>query len=284
MTTNLPANLDELSSHDLAKLTGQQEERTGNTLPTLRVNYDDEDADGNTIPRGQWSCYMADGRRIFAKEVQIRIFMTKYQYNHYNIDKGEHVSTSIYFDKFGDECPDTAGGFKCNKVPRKKLDELTEAEQKVQKDIKTSRVCFGLLTAEGINPRGEPVSVENEPVMFYAKGTHFMPISGYINKTAASEGWLAGVVTKLGLTKKKNGAATYWEAVPETVGTVKCGKEEFVILRQFYDTVEAENKVVYDKWEAAQKNKPLENGEEVQMDIPFDDDIPANMRPALEAG
>lgn len=285
--TNLPANLEELDAHALAKLTGQKEDRTGNSLPTLRVNYDDQDGDGNDIPRGQWSCYLSDGRRVFAKKVSFRVFLTKYQYSHYNSDKQEFVSVSVYFDKFGDEAPDTAGGFKCNKVTRKQLADLTDAEKLIQKEIKASRVCFGLLSVEGVNPRGEPVSTENEPVMFYARGTNFMPMSDYIKTASASEGWLGAVKTKLSLKREKNGNVTYWTVVPETADTIKYGKDDLELLRMFYDTVEAENKEILEKhWEAQKKkDEPQEDASDQEViSPPFDDDIPENLRSALEAG
>lgn len=282
MSSNLPANLETLNSQELAALTGQKEERLGNQLPSLRVNYEDSDDDDNPLPRGQWSCFLSNGSRIFAKEVQLRIFLTKYQYNHYDADKQETVSTSVYFDKFGDEAPDTAGGFKCNKVPRKKLDELSEAEKATQRQIKCSRVCFGLLTAEGVNPRGEEISVEDEPVVFFARGTNFMPMADYIKSASATEGWLGGVVTNLSLKKEKNGSVTYWTVIPETQGTVSYGEEDFEILKSFYETVAAENKAVVEQHVDAQQKKAAEeyNGDAV----PFDDDIPANLRTTLEAG
>lgn len=282
MSDNLPANLAELDTKELAKLTGQTEDRTGNMLPTLRVNYDDEDDDNNSLPRGQWSCYTSSGKRIFAKEVSLRIFLTKYQYNHYDQDASEMVSTSVYFSKFGDQAPDTAGGYKCNKVTKKQLKELSEAEQAVQKQIKCSRVCFGLLTAEGVDQLGEKVSVTDEPVIFYARGTHYMPMSDYIKKTSNAEGWLGGVVTNLSLKKEKNGSVTYWIVVPSMVKTIKPSEEDLAMLRQFYDTVEAENKSIVEQFYSAQKTASVQSP--IPEDVPFDDGIPANMVNTLAAG
>jgi hypothetical protein len=260
MSTNLPANLESLSARELMELTGQKQAQLGLGVPSLRVNYDDEDDDGNKIPRGQW--FLAkDGIHVYAETVTFQPMFKTLQYSHYNNDEQKMVATSVHFQNFSDEVPDDAGGFKCGKVNKKQLEQLTDAEKKVQKDIKLSQVFFGLVTIEGVNQKGKPAKHENVPAVFYAKGSHYMPMSELLEKLSKSNTLMQTVVLKLGLKREKNGGVTYWEVVPSIEKDVAVNGETFALVRQFAETVKAENDTIMDKW---RKNKDKRNVEQAQ--------------------
>ncbi len=240
MSINLPANLDTISPQELAILTGQTQERDGNGLPTLRVNYEDQDDDGNKIPRGEWVAYRPDGVKVFSPIAKFRPILSVFQYNHYDADKQELVSKSVYFRTFKDEVPDTAGGFRCGKVKKKDFDKMPPAEQEIQKKIKLSRVLFGSLSLQGVDQKGAAQEIVDMPCMFYARGSHYMPMTNFIEALKVP---MQQVEVEMALNRVKNGGVVYWEVVPSYNREVvlPITKDTLDLLRQFGDTVGAEN-------------------------------------------
>ena len=53
---NLPEilNIESMSAREVNRLTGFDQEESALMIPSLRINYDDEDDQGNKIPRGEW--------------------------------------------------------------------------------------------------------------------------------------------------------------------------------------------------------------------------------------
>jgi hypothetical protein len=254
---NLPANIETISNKELMELTGQSQPKMGLGLPSLRVNYDDEDENENKIPRGEWSLYTG-GHTIYAKTVLFQPILKTYQYSHFDNKEMKMVSTSIHFNNFGDEVPDDAGGFKCGKLPKKAVEKLSEAEQKVQKDIKLAQVFFGFTTIEGVNEKGEKAKAENVPSVFYAKGTHYMPMSELLEAMTKANELMQATIIKLDLKREKNGGVTYWEAVPAIVERVTVTKDTFAKLREFSETVKAENSQIIDKWSKVRSKRGTE--------------------------
>ena len=109
LKANLPTDYATLDQRDFLSATGMGSDDFGLGLPSLRVNYDDQDNDGNSIPRGQWSLYK-DGVRHFAKDVSFRVMYATYQYSHYDATEGKTLSQSIHFSRFGEEVYDSTGG------------------------------------------------------------------------------------------------------------------------------------------------------------------------------
>lgn len=255
MEINLPTTLDGLSAHELMVMTGFKQEFDGSQLPALRVNYDDEDDDGNEIPRGAWALTTEVDNNlvtIFSKEpVFFRPLFNTRQYSHYDADTQKMIAVSVHFQKWGDEVPDSAGGFKCGKVTKKQFEQLTEAEQEVQKKIKLSNVLFGLVTMSGVTRTGNKISVENVPCLFYARGTHYMPIDGFLDKLRKTNTPPQTVVIKFDLERKKNGGVTYWEVVPTTEKDVPFVAADLEIMTKFTETIKAENAQILDKWKKA---------------------------------
>lgn len=249
---NLPANIDTLDTAALMRMTGQtMSGQSGVGVPSLRVNYDDEDQDGNEIPRGSWTVYTDKGQ-VFAKSVMFRIMLATIQYNHYDADEQKNVSTSVHVQGFDGEIPDSIGGFKCGKVSKKQLAELSEAEQKVQKSIKCAKVLFGLVSLSGTNTKGEEVEINNLPCVFYARGTHFMPMSDYIADLERHNTPMLTVTINLDLDRKKNGGVTFWEVNPSTEEKdVPVTKDDHTVYEAFVQTVKAENDEIMAKWKAS---------------------------------
>lgn len=291
MTINLPANIETFSKQDLMVLTGQEQEQSGLGLPSLRVNYDDQDKDGNNVPRGHW-VLATGGQVVYAPVAALRVMFSTYQYSHFDQDEQKMVSTSIHFQNWNQEVPDDAGGMKCGKLPKKTVESLSEAEKQVQSRIKVARVLFGLVSMEGVNHAGEKASITDVPAVFYAKGTNFMPMADYLKELHRKGVPMQTVQTQLDLKRLRNGAVTYWEVVPSTVKTdVDIAQEDFKLISQFAETAKAENEVVLRKWKKVQggdksetqdRRKLVEaimrgNASQAPIDPDLNDAIPDNM-------
>lgn len=288
---NLPATLDGLSVQEEMRATGQiMSGNDGLGLPSLRVNYDDEDQDGNKIPRGSWTVYGEDGQ-VFADSVLFRPILTTIQYNHYDSDEGKTRATSIHGSGFDSEFQDSAGGFKCGKLSKQQFKELTEAEQAIQKDIKCSKVFFGLVTVAGVNTKGKKSKVADLPCVFYARGTHFMPMADYVEKLHRTNTPMRSVQISMDLNRQKNGGVTYWEVNPTTKQDgLELSAAINGVYGEFLATIKAENESIMSKWTTAQKKKgdasmekisasatsgdKIMEGQSDDLTIDLDDEIP----------
>jgi hypothetical protein len=249
MSINLPTNFETLSPEELLILSGfKSPDSYQSSLPTLRVNYEDADDDGNDLPRGQWTI-SHEGVRVFGKVARLRPIVSTLQYRHFDKDKKAIVSTSVHFNSFNQEIPDDTGGYKCGKVTRKKYETLSPVEQAIQKEIKLSRVIFGLVSIDGVNQKGEPTTVENLPCVFYARGTNYMPMDNFFKS-------IEGVVLPqeieivMSLKREKPDGVVFWVVEPsyDKKNKLKVDKEIFDLMRKFSDTVKAENDQIVDKF------------------------------------
>lgn len=265
MTVNLPTNIESMSDRELMVATGQLQEGEGQALlPVLRVNYDDADSQDREIPRGQWSITTEDGTRVFSKSVLFRPMLSLLQYSHYDSDKNKVVSKSIFFKSWSEEVPDTAGGFKCGKLTKKQQEDLTPAELEYQRKIKLSRVLIGFVTMDGKDAEGNDVSVKDYPAMFYARGTNYMPVDGFIKDLGHKKKLMQTVVMEMSLERKKNDGVTYWEAVPKLHDEITVDTESLKALQDFSVLVRTENEAVIEDWRR-KREKKSKTGDEAKL-------------------
>lgn len=244
---NLPA-LYEQSESQLLEALGFKHTQFGNGLPLLKVNVDDEDENGNTIPRGQWSLYGEDGR-VFGKKASFRPYYAAYQYSHFDSNTMQLISKSIFFQNFSDEVFDTVGTYKCGKLPRKQIKTLTDHEQELQRKIKLAHTFFGLASVEGTNPKGEKAKVVDVPCMLVCRGANYMPMTEFFESLNRVNIPPYSVVVELDLKREKNGGVTYWTYQPDVIKEgLKLTTPDFELIKKFIDTVAAENKDVFELW------------------------------------
>jgi hypothetical protein len=282
MTTleNLPANLDHTTDIlAFMKATGQGADRDGLDLPSLRVNYNDEDDDGNKIPLGHWSIFGPEGQ-IFAEEVTLRPMFATYQYSHFDVNAAQTLSTSVHFmDLMQKEVPDSTGGSKCGKLPRKVIDTLSEAEQKEQRDIKLSRVVFGLVTCEGVDRRGKKAKLKDLPCVFYARGTHYMAVSNLLENLFRSRTPMQSQILRLELKREKNKGVRYWTVIPTKEGEVEITADDMATSADFCKTAVAESEAIENKYRIARAKmgnpdmRSVAEAASPDVDLPWDDDI-----------
>ena len=278
LQANLPTNYADLDQRDFLAATGMGGDELGLGLPSLRVNYDDQDNDGNSIPRGQWSLYV-DGVKYFAKEVDFRVMYATHQYSHYDASEGMTISQSTHFNRFGEEVYDTTGGFKCGKVSKKQFEKLSDPEKEVQKKIKLARVLFGLVSLKGVDVKGQPASLDNTPCVFYARGTNFMPMTELLQEITKAKQVPQKKLLKLSLKREKNEGVTYWEVVPAIVNdNVEITESDYNIIKEFALTVAAENETIFAKWKKQRVTSAVEGKGtaallERDVELPFNDTV-----------
>lgn len=289
LDANLPTNIESLTDKELIALFGGSQNE-GIDLPSLRVNYDDEDNDGNEIPRGQWAITLK-GVTVYSKTVSFRVFMPRNQYSHYDRDANELVSKSVLFQNFRDpEIYSTCGRMKCGKLSKKDFENLDTGEKEIQKQIKAAKVLFGLITITGVDAHKNEHTFENEPAMFFARGTNFMPIADKLQELEKKHIFYPRVWLDFSLQRKKNDGVTYWEVVPEVGTQADISPTDFGLLRDFSETIKLENESVFNKYNR-NKNKVRDanaasfDGEANELDPLNDlnDDLPEDMNP-LDAG
>lgn len=253
MTINLPATPEEISTKELMVLTGQTVAKSGSLLPVLRVNYDDEDEDGNTLPRGSWVLTPEDGGpAIYSKDVIIRPLWVTFQYNHYDADKAQMVSTSVHFNGWNDDIIDSVGTHRCGKLSRKEIEKLPPERQEQQRKIKLAKVIYGVADIAGVDKEGNKSAAKAVPCVFYARGTHFMPMAEFLDKLESKGTFMGSVNIKVGLKREKNQGVTYWEAVPSEKSSVVVTRDDLELIKKFSDTTAAETAEVTKKWQEAQ--------------------------------
>src|SRR5688572_22361622 len=103
LTTITQEELDEL-----IKVSGQQNEHSGNYIPRVRINRDGEDDAGKQIPVGTFAVSQ-DGKSVYSKTAVLRVLKNAYQYSVFNEDEKRYTNQTIIFSSFNDEAIDEQG-------------------------------------------------------------------------------------------------------------------------------------------------------------------------------
>lgn len=238
-----------LSYEDLAALTGQT---TSNSVrfPRLGINRDGEDEAGNAIPVGTFTFKPLNSDvAVFSKTAKLRPYINSFQYGVYD-PTGENSNRSIIFRNFREEIVDEKGGIACGKVMGKEKDNLTESQKATQKNIKCYRLIYGTVSFTGVNARGEPVDIVDEPVVWRSSGANFMAADGAIKELSKTKKLLPSYAFDLSLTRKKNGATTYYEVSVDydRSTTYPLNAEAAENLTKFNDLIKGENEGVKSKY------------------------------------
>lgn len=261
---------EDMSAQALMLATGQAQEKSGPEVPYLKINYDDEDTNGNELKRGQWILETDDG--IFqSKQASVRILASYFQYFHYTYDeaekKGEMISESVMFHDFRSDVPSTDGTQKCGKPDRKTFDKLTDVEKEKYKDIKCRRILFCLANFEG----------KEYPCVYYAKGTAWGPAQDYIDSLSSTNTPMQATETLIGTHKEKN--TTFWVPVFEKGADLPITKDILERVSEIMQWVNSKNEDITAKYHAALNRKAkhtIDSSVDVGVDDELNDDIPWN--------
>lgn len=181
MTTSL-ANIENMTEDAVLEFIGQGS-KSGPAVPSLTINRDAENDDGQQLPIGTYAAYSTEHKKVvYSKTATLRPLMRAYQYRVWDEAKKEYKNRSVFIKRWNDEAFDELGGLACGKVSRKQQATLSEAEKAKQKAIKTRIVLFGLLSMTGQTATGEALEIRDQLVMWSASGSSFMLVSEPIDK------------------------------------------------------------------------------------------------------
>lgn len=245
----------------------QQSAGESNLLPILRINYQEEDDDGNELKKGTFTLQGGE-QNIYAKEASFRALGDYMQYLHYSQEEEAVVNRTI-IHRIGDEPIDEKGTVRCGRPIGKELQQMPADEKAKFKEITCFRYIYGLVSMEGTTAEGSPTSVENLPVLFRMKGTSFMNFTREVIEPANAKSLqFQQVPTKLSTKRHKNGSVIYFTAhfSPDFSKTVEISPEDMEAMRKILTMIKQNNDQVKDKYNEALRAKQDDKATEVAVD------------------
>ena len=258
MNTTLPADMSNVSTEEMMKLTGQLDiSNTRSSLSRLAINHAAEDNDGNSLPRGWFSLYTPE-ETVFGEKAVMRVFMRTYSYFVWDNEQAAFSCQTVQAPSFSSDFYDTEGGLKCGKLDSGTLDSLPKdsPEWAVQKSIKCSQNLYGLISFENAKNRtGGKTTVENVPCVWYAKGANFSPVNDCLRSLSRQKQpmWLMNI--GLSSVRKKKGGNIYFHAELTPQKAVSWVEEDDALMRQFMESVKAYNDNVMKSYHSATSDK-----------------------------
>jgi hypothetical protein len=248
---NNVAVFDATEEQRLKEAMGMIPENTqSDRLPLLKINTDDENEDGQEIPRA--TMYLRDATTVaYAKEIKIRVLGQHYQYIEYDPDQNKTVCKTLINKSFKQTFLDTRGTAKCGMTKPKKHMEQYEKER--FKNVTCFRHLRVLVTYKGVDAEGNSVNVENQPALMLLKGSNFMPFEDEVVKKLPRGASLCDFWIDVSLERKKNGSVTYYvmHYAFDASKVEPFDKETADTFRHFASMVEDENARIYEKHKAA---------------------------------
>jgi hypothetical protein len=231
----------------------QEQEATGNRLPLLKTNYQEEDDDGNELKKGSFMITLPSGV-VYGKEVTVRVFSDYMQYLDYDPEEQAVVNKTI-IHRVGDEPIDEMGSIRCGKPTSKELRDADLDTKAKYKNITCFRYLYARATmSDAKTAVGDSVEVVDVPVLLRLKGASFLSFSQDVIEPCRNQRLkFMQVNSKLVNTRQKNGSVTYFVTgfEPDFSNIVDISTDDLQFMSMVLDTVNAENKQVIEKHNAA---------------------------------
>ena len=175
-------------------------------LPALKVNYNEEDANGKELKKGLFFLDNVDVK-VYAKNVKIRPLLQYFQWTQYNKAEKKTINRTRFIPDFGQEARDEKGTVRCGKPTSKDIKANPSLKDKFD-DITCYRHIYALVSYDGADADGVKHSVENVVCTIRLHGANFIPFQDeYVaNMPKGSRIW--DYEAKLGVTKEKNDPAS----------------------------------------------------------------------------
>jgi hypothetical protein len=258
MTNDLINEIDNLSNDKLMSMLGQDADTGGSTLGRLSINYASEDDDGNLIKRGLFKVETKENT-VYAEKVSFRPFLNTFQYKKYDGDNEENTYKSVMFTSWSDAKPDTNGTDSCGSVPKALRDDLDPVAKIEQEKVTCFRNVFGIVSIQGKTSKGEEVTLDNEPVVYRARGVNFMPIGDQLKSLSKRNKIMYNTVLEFYGTEKKSmgkdSPPFFIAKIKDSNKDVQFSDEDKLILKDFLDYVKNENDYVKGEYDKALKEK-----------------------------
>lgn len=230
-----------------------QQEATGNRLPILKVNYHEEDDEGNELKKGVFALTLPSGN-VYGKDVQVRVFADYMQYLDFDPNENAVVNKTI-IHRVGDEPIDETGTLRCGKPTSKELREMDSDAKLKYKDINCFRYLYSTVSiSDAKDSAGNAVEVKDEPCLLRVKGASFLAFTQDVLEPCKSMKLkFMQVASKLTTSRQKNGSLVYFTVnfEPDFSNKMEISTDDLQFMSKILDTVNAENKGVMQKYDAA---------------------------------
>ena len=262
MNTSLPADMSNVSTEEMMKLTGQLDmTTTKSSMGRLAINHATEDFDGNALPRGWFSLNTPPEEPVYGEKATLRVFMRTYSYFVWNNEAGAFSCQTVQAPSFSSDFYDTEGGLKCGKLDYNTVEALPKdsPEWVVQKSIKCSQNLYGLLSFENaVDKKGSKTTVKNVPCVWYAKGANFSPVGDCLKSLSKQKQpmWLMNI--GLSSVRKKKGGNIYFHAELTPQKAVSWAEEDDALMRQFMESVKGYNDNIMKSYHSAINKDSIE--------------------------
>lgn len=251
--SNLAAVSEMNASQLMAMMGGAQNQQQGkqenNLLPILRINYQEEDDNGNELKKGTFTLQGGD-HNIYAKEATFRALGDYMQYLHYSQEEEAVVNRTI-IHRIGDEPIDEKGTVRCGRPIGKELQQMSPDQKAQFKEITCFRYIYGVVSMTGVTAEGDKTEVANVPCLFRMKGTSFMNFSREVIEPSNQKSLqFQQVPTKLTTQRHKNGSVVYFTAhfAPDFANTVEISPEDMDVMRKILTMIKDNNDQVKAKY------------------------------------
>jgi|TARA_Y100000289_G_scaffold66222_1_gene82119 hypothetical protein len=282
---SLPTVTNNTTFEQIASLIGQDVPTNGGgpSINLLKINRDNEDDNGRSIPAGSFFVNLPEGT-VYAKTIKFQLFMQRYQYMHYDAEANEMVSKSILAKNLypQTEIPDTIGTMRCGSVPAAQRDSLSAEQALKQKDIKCFRMLYGKVTFnDAVDADGKSVEVADLPVLWRARGSNFMPISKPLDALSAQKKPFIFFNLNASLNRQKNGGLVYYVSdLSIGDGPLDFTEDDQGLLKFFDENITSENKqIMADHDKALRMSGDVIDADslDASIDSALNDDLPESL-------
>ena len=255
--------------------TGGSEQQSDARLPILKINYDDEDDDGNDLKKGLLTV-TGQEVSVYCNEVTVRPLTQFFQWLDYspeaNDGKGGTVNKTLLISDFRQEARDEKGTVRCGKPTSKYLKENPD-----QKDLYKSITCFRyvhcLVSGKGKTATGEASEFENIPALLRMKGSSFNVFEDQFTKVMprGSKPW--DYTATLSTEKHKMGSVVYftYKFEPDFKNKLPLDTDTIDTIEYILETVSKENGLIERKYKEALSNS--QDGEWLEADLVDDAEL-----------
>ena len=239
---------------------GGSGDASSDRLPELKINYQEENDQGQELPRGQFYVRGTDDDPVFAKTVNFRPLSQLFQWIDYDPEENKVKNKTLMIPMLRQEARDMNGTTRCGKPTSNVLREMPKEDQKRYSTIKCFRQIRGLVSYEGKNADGDKVTVENQPVIVMLKGSNFNPFEDEVLKKLPRGRKMHEYTVKIGATKTKGSGGNIWWVLnfdPDLTNTLAMDEQVFETVKVMHDMVKRENDKIQASHERSLRDSQL---------------------------
>lgn len=265
--------IDASQERAIAAMLGLSSQAERTLLPVLKINLDDEDDQGNALPKGKFMITGQD-ETVYADKVRIRPLSQMFQWVHYDPEQNKAVNKTLIIPRLNLEARDEKGGVRCGKPPSKFLKENPEMAKQF-KNITCFRLIHCIVSYEGVTADKKKAVVENVPALLRLKGANFSSFEDEVVDKLPKGKKLYEYLVDMTATKKKNGSVTYYTFNYEVdLGNpVPLDQLTYDTMLHIVNMVKEENEKIDAKYQAAVRGKGVDSAALKAVEIIEEDSL-----------